>query len=126
MNSSVIDLESKFRTQSVEYGLEPSENLDNLKSQIFSLVQELPAKFTEIVAELQQIDKAAQFYNAMAGVNTVEAGWESELGTLRYLIAHGDTSVDAYNARVSGSKEEFVDLERNKYIVYNRFSEAVL
>ena len=119
-------MESKFRTQTAEYGLEPSEKLDNLKSQIFYLVQELPAKFTEIVAELQQIDKAAQFYNAMAGVNTAEAGWERELGTLRYLIAHGDTSVDAYNARLSGNKEEFADLERNKYVVYNRFSETVL
>ena len=62
----------------------------------------------------------------MAGVNVSEAGWESELGTLRYLIAHGDTSIDAYNARVSGSKEDFADLERNKYTVYNRFSEAIL
>ena len=67
-----------------------------------------------------------QFYNAMAGVNIEEAGWEDELGTLRYLIAHGDSTIDSYKARVEGSQGEFTDLERNKYMVYNRFSEAVL
>ena len=62
----------------------------------------------------------------MAGIRVDEAGWESELGTLRYLIAHGDTTIDAYKSRVSGGSEDFADLERNRYMVYNRFSEAVL
>ena len=126
LNSNVLELENKFKSQNVDYGIVPTEQTNELQSQIYSLVRELPKKFTEIIAELSQTDKVVQFYIEMAGVKADEVGWERELGLLRYLIAYGDTTIQTYTARVNASSEDYELIERNKYSVYNRFSEAVL
>ena len=44
--------------------------------------------------------------------------FKTELGILRYLIAHGNTTVQAYESR-NGCKAENLDqLERDKYNIY--------
>ena len=64
-----------------------------MQSQIFALVRQLPEKYTEIIAELSQMETVAKFYLLMADVDLEEVGYETELGLLRYLVAFGDTTI---------------------------------
>ena len=96
----------------------PSENSLELKSQIYSLVESLPNKYTEIVAELIKTEKFVCFYLESSGVDVDNIDYKIELGIMRYLIAHGNTTVQAYENK-NGSKAENLDqLERDKYNVY--------
>ena len=103
-----------------------------LQANILALVKMIPAHFTGIVANLAKLGNVATFYGLVAGDshNGPEGGetFDGTIGVLRYLIAHGDTSLAKYNQiALSGRTKGEVDLEsmeRNKYLIYAHFEEA--
>ena len=78
------------------FNLEVSEDSDVLRRSILSLVKNIPARFTRIVANLVKLAKVATFYGLVAGDSLKDDGKESfdgTIGVLRYMIANGDTSL---------------------------------
>ena len=76
-----------------------------MKKHLTGLVTELPARFTRIVANIAKLQDVANFYGILCGDSCDGEGKETftgSVGLLRYLIAHGDTTVEAYEACLRG------------------------
>lgn len=96
MNGSIFDLERRYTEACDSFWLEPSEDQAVLRKCILSLVTNIPARFTRIIAQLAKLKRSAYFYGLVAADSSDETGKETfdgSIGLLRYLIAHGDTSV---------------------------------
>ena len=96
MESNIIDLEKRYVEACESYNLEVSEDPVVLRRSILNLVKNIPERFTNIVASLVKLTKAATFYGLVAGDSQNEDGKETfdgTIGVLRYIIANGDTSI---------------------------------
>ena len=103
LENSIFDLEKRFQEACESFWLEPSEDSEVLKKNIFGLVKTIPARFTRIVAQLANLSQVTTFYGLVAGDAWDENGnetFDGAVGILRYLIANGDTCVDSYRLAV--------------------------
>lgn len=134
LKSSILDLENRYSEACDSFWLEPSEDSQVLRSNILSLVKNIPARFTRIAAQLAKLRNTAKFYGLVAGDCSDETGkenFEGAIGLLRYLIAHGDTCIEKYQASLGKAQESHSDadlekIERNKYLIYSNFDEYIL
>ena len=132
MESNILDLEKRYVEACESYNLEVSEDSDVLRRSILSLVKNIPERFTRIVASLVKLTKVATFYGLVAGDSQNDDGKETfdgTIGVLRYIIAHGDTSLQRYQHAL-GLNSEITDdtlqkIEKNKYLIYNHFCEHI-
>jgi len=74
----------------------------------------------------------AKFYGLVSGDFYAEGesgkqDFAGSIGLLRYIIAHGDTSVQRYRSFIDSkqvaSPQDLEEIERNKYLIYAQFDE---
>ena len=98
-----------------------------LRANIIGLVKTIPARYSRIVAQIAKLSNVAKFYGLVGADSIDETGSETfdgTIGLLRYMIAYGDTSVQAYQTRVGHStfsERELEAIEKDKYLIYNQF-----
>ena len=80
------------------------------------------------MARIAELSNVAQLYGLIVGDSQDEQGNEVYTGTiglLRYVIAHGDTTVEKFqqyqNNNATGNDERIERIERTKYVFYERF-----